>query len=71
MKNLTKEQILKAAQEQKQTLKHARNLSLMMGFTLVLFAMWGILFNTDIPQENYAVIMAIGAIVLGIAGIKK
>lgn len=45
----------------------ARKAGLILGMMLVLFAMWGVLYNPTVSPDNYAVVMAIGALTIGIS----
>lgn len=68
---VTKEDLIKAALERKKAYENAKLATLVLGFALVLFAMWGVVFNTDVPAENYAIVLMVGALTLGIGGIKR
>jgi len=48
-------------------LNRARKAGLILGLMLVMFSMWGILYNQNVSPDNYAVVMAIGALTIGIS----
>lgn len=68
---VTKEDLIKAAQERKKAYENAKLATLILGGALVTFALWGVLFNQSVPAENYAVVLMIGAIIMGIGGIEN
>lgn len=71
MNNLTKEDLIKAAKNHRKAYENAKLLTLILGGALVTFAMWGVLFNQTVPTENYAIVMIVGAVIMGIGGTKN